>query len=60
MGLNHQGSGLYTLAKKRNKYAPNGGSKLERFHLELKNEVIQEINAFTATNNYNYKITFIN
>ena len=59
MGLNYQGSGLYTLSKRGGKSASNGGSKLEKLHLELKNEVVQEINAFTASNNYNYKITLV-
>jgi hypothetical protein len=62
LGLNYQGSGLYTLSKSGSQSvngSVNPSSKMERFHLEIKNKVVQEINEFTATNNYDYKITLV-
>ena len=59
MGLNYQGSGVYSLSKQSSEYDRFGGKKFEKYFLELKNEVVKEIIAFTATNNYNYKITLV-
>ena len=59
MGLNYQGSGLYTLGKSAKVNLSNSKSKLEKIHIELKNEIFQEINEFTTRNNYNYKITLV-
>ena len=59
MGLNYQGSGLYTLGKSAKANLSNSKSKLEKIHIELKNEIFQEINEFTTRNNYNYETTLV-
>ncbi|MDC3198460.1 hypothetical protein OAT58_00245 [Flavobacteriaceae bacterium] len=58
MGLNYQGSGLYTIAKE-GIYSFKRPKRISKIHIELEEEIIDEIKKFTARNNYNYKITLV-
>ena len=54
MGLNYQGSGIYTLGKRgEHKYVKK---QIEKEKNRLKDEILLEIVEFTNRNNYNYEI----
>ena len=58
MGLNYQGSGLYTLGKEANKFTSSKG-KFAKVQNKLKNKILAEIVEFTTKNNYKYEITLV-
>ena len=57
MGLNYQGSGLYTLGKEANDISSKG--KFVKVQNELKNKILAEIVEFTTINKYKYEITLV-
>lgn len=59
MGLNYQGSGLYTLGKWGSSIPWEEPKKIAKMHIRLENEIVEEIIEFTTRNNYNYEITLV-
>ena len=59
MGLNYQGSGVYTISRLGNLNMSDSERILEKLYQKLKTQIIIDINDFVNRNDYDYNITIV-